>query len=855
MKIQMKTILMLFTYFIFFCSCSQKLLFDQKAGDLRLGIDKTGKITALENVSNSTNYVAPDEASYILEYQKYGADSINVMFQPESMKVVEQTKVNTKLELTYKEGVKLTLLITPKPGYFRMEVIGADPVADVSLIRWGPYKTTMKGPIGEWLGLNRSMDFTIGLLSLEPNTDGIAASYSSNGSSLHLLAYDNTRGRFVGSGNEKLRTAVPIPDLNVLGSSVALFGCPPGKGNELSVIEKLEIGEGLPHPMYNGQWNKYSREGQKLCIWTDPGDPYGVGEENFGECLKVSKEMGARILCRMHGFSKNWGHFDIDPKIYPGGIRVVLANSEMAKAEGVGLTLYSLTTFIKPHPDIEPYLAPIPDARLQTWKPQTKLSNNISPKDKEIALQNNKEVVAALNAASNKVIRIDDELIEFKSVSVNGNEIIAKECDRGAFYTNAVAHTSTSNVKLMYVAGFHNFYPGTLDLSNELAIRLGNILLEADLDNFVVDGFESCLETGYADYTGNIFLKNVFDICAKNDKEILLTGSGFSNYSWHYMSHISWGEYDLERGFRGTMLDYRLYRQIQLKRNLMPNKLGQYYPNNATAEDIEWVMALAAGWDSGIDFNLNVKQIQKNPDYKKIVEILHLWQEAITGNAFTEQQKMALRQTDVLYKLSRNSDGRWNLKFDRFWQNEKIKILPPSVMAAKAINNETESVKPCSIDWSWTHNPGLYDEVGLSDDLIQSTGTKEATWTVHYPPFTESTQSWYPTPDRHFQFVIRLPKDAPCAVRNFKVSVNNQIIEIPVELKPGQYISVPHALELVCVYNENHQVVGEVYLHGSLPKIKKGTTATVRLSCEPVDPKANPKLILNVRCQNGYFQI
>ena len=851
----MKTTMLLFTCIIFINAYSQKPLFDQRAGNLRLAVDGSGKITALMNITDGTNYVAPDGAMYLLECQKYGAEGGKPMLHPESMKIVKQSPANTKVELTCKEGVRLTVLITPKKDYFKMELTDAVPIADIGQIVWGPYQTTMRGPIGEWLGLIRSNNFTIGLLSLEPHTDGIAASYTQVGSSLQLYAFDNNRERFVGTENENLRRAVPVPDLTVKGSAVALFGCQTGKNSELGVIERIELGEGLPHQMYKGQWNKYSKEGKKLCLWTNYNDPEGVGEKNFAECLRVSKEMGARILCRMHGFSKNWGHFDIEPKIYPGGIQAILANSKMAQSEGIGLTLYSLTTFTKPHPDPEPYLAPVPDDRLQIWKPKSILRKDISVNDKQIILQYSDDFSAALKAASNKVIRIGNELIEFKSFSVKDNEVIAEQCERGAFFTGAVNHAAGSNVRLMYVSGFHNFYPGTLDMSNEQAERLGNIIVDADLDNFVVDGFESCLETGYGNYTGSIFLKTIFDKCSKNNKEILLTGSGFSNYSWHYMSHISWGEYDLQRGFRGTMLDYRLYRQIQLKRNLMPNKLGQYYPNDATAEDIEWLMALVAGWDSGVDFTLNFKQIQNNPDYKRIVATLHLWQEAIAGNVFSEKQKMALRQTDVLYKLSRKADGGWDLKFDRFWQNDKVRILPPSVMEAKEVNGGPKSVKPRSIDWSWTHNPGLYDEIGLSDDLVHRTGPSETSWTVKYPLSTESKRSSYPGNVRHFQFVIRLPKEAPCGVKNFKISINNQMVEIPAELQPGQYISIPHLIEMACIYDTNHQITKEVYLHGNLPKVENGTTAKVSLSCEPVDGKSKPEVILNVRCQNGYFFI
>lgn len=849
MKIKVKIILIMLACLNIFSTCSQKPLFEQKAGNLRLAIDKTGKITELEDISKSTNYVAPHEPSYLLGCRKYEADSNTVTLYPESMKIIEQTEAGTKIELAYKEGVKLTVLITPRDNYFRMELTNADPVSEVSMITWGPYKTIMKGLFGEWLGLNRSDDFTIGLLTLDPNTDGNAALHTPYGSLIQLFSYDHTRGRFIGNGNQKLRKSVPIPDLTVIGSSVALFGCPAGKANELGIIEKIEMGEGLPHPIFDGKWNKLSREGQKFCIWA------GYTEKDFGDHLSLSKEMTARILCRPGGFFKNWGHFEINPKIYSGGIEAIREDSKKAKKEGIGLTLYSLTTFLKPNPEPEPYVSPVPDERLQTWKAQTRLAKGINKNDKVIAFLNTVDLIETLNAASTRVIRIDNEIIEFKSYSIENNEIIASECQRGAFYTDPADHASQSNVRLMYVAGYHNFYPGTLDLSNEFSDRLNKILVETDLDNFVVDGFESCQETGYGDYTGNIFLKKFYEKCVENKKEVLVTGSGFSAYTWHIVSHISWGEGDQERGFRGTMLDYRLYRQLQLRRNLMPYKLGQYYPDNATAEDIEWLMALMTGWDSGVDFHLNLSNFKNNPEYRKKVEVFQLWEQARDENAFSEHQKMALRQTDAIYKLSHKPDGGWDLKFDRFWQNEKLNILPSSVMNAKPLNGGLESVRPCSIDWSWTHNPGLYDEVGLSDDLIHRTGENETSWEVTFPPYEESKKSWYPTSERNFQFIIRLPENAPCSVGNFRVKVDGQIVDIHYVLEPGQYISIPHTLELACIYNKDHHITGEIYLHGALPKVKKGKTSTVSLSCEPVKSKAKPEVILNARFQNGYFHM
>ncbi|MDR1141355.1 MAG: hypothetical protein LBL62_06665, partial [Planctomycetaceae bacterium] len=417
----------------------------------------------------------------------------------------------------------------------------------------------------------------------------------------------------------------------------------------------------------------------------------------------------------------------------------------------------------------------------------------------------------------------------------------------------ATEHKDQSRIRLMVFSGYHNFYPGTLDMSNEFSERLSDIILQADLDNFVVDGFESCYETGYGTYTGNIFLKNLFEKLAKNKKEILTTTSQFTNYSWHFMSHISLGEGDRDRGFRFSMLDYRLSRQLEMHRNLLPNKMGQYGgASDATAEDINWVMALATGWDSGVDFWVDTKSIKNNPEYEQVVKTFSSWEQAKVENAFSEHQKMLLRQSDVIYKLTHKDGDGWDLKFDRRWQNEKVKILPPSVMNATPVNGGAESVKPLSIDWSWTHNPALYNEIGLSDDLISQANGNETSWKVTFPQYTENPKAWFHTNNRHFQYVIRVPENAPSAVKNFRVSVNGKSIEIPATLQPGQYLSIPHLVEIACIYDKNHQVLSEVYLHGVIQHVQKGQTATVALSCDAVENGAKPEVIMNVRCQNGY---
>jgi hypothetical protein len=318
----MNKLFMLTACILILGACSQKPLFDRQAGNLRLAIDRQGRITALEDVSDGTNYIQPEEESYLIGCLRYGTDSTSPVQGPISAKILEQAGTVTTLQLSYGQGLRLTVLITPKEGYFRMELTGAEPVSEISQIVWGPYHTTMKGPVGEWLGLNRSNTFTVGLLCLEPNTDGItndhmpiSAMSTPGGSLMQLTSYDHTRGRFVRfkeNGFEHLRKSEPIPGLTVIGSSVALFGSHAGKDDELALIEKIELGEGLPHPMFDGKWIKHSREGQKFCMWG------GYTEEDFSEYLRLSKQLSARILCRPGGFFSNYGHFISIRKFIPG---------------------------------------------------------------------------------------------------------------------------------------------------------------------------------------------------------------------------------------------------------------------------------------------------------------------------------------------------------------------------------------------------------------------------------------------------------------------------------------------------------------------------------------------------------
>ena len=818
------------------------------AGSMIMGLGPLGDVTSIRSASKDTEYLDPAEKSYLLLVKKHGTKELSAPIAMRREKAGVPPEIE-RLILSYPGDISATVEIALREDYIRMKLVRIKPVEEVEQISWGPLRTTMQEPIAEYLGLVRSPEFTIGMLSLEPNTDGaedrahyhVAHYLEGGGSYLEALSSDHTRD---GMGHDQTRIT-GIPGVTVEGSAVALFGC--AREQELEVVEKVELGEKLAHPMLDGVWMKRSPKAISPSLWIH------FGERNIGDCIPLAQKMGAKTICSFIEMFGNWGHFQPDLRAYPGGEAGLAKAMAEAKAGDIDIVMYTLTTFLKPRTRPEPFVSPVPHRGLQIQGLPTKLVSSMDRESKRIVLEDRDGLVDALKMtrqfgswtgnAPAQVIRVNDEIVAYGSVALEDGRIVLDGCLRGQYSTKAAEHGPGAEVVRLYIAGYRNFYPGTIGLQDEMAANIARVAHDGGFGQVTLDGYESCLETGHGAYAKNRLLKLIYDRCS--DRPMRFSASNFGNYDWHMVSYMSWGEFDKEQGFRGTMLDYRLRRQIQLKRNHMPHKMGQHYPDNASLEDIEWLMARAAGWDAGVEFHVDLGRMNRNPQLAAIGAAIKLWTAAREENAFTEAQKMQLRQTDRLYTLSRRDDGTIDLKFLGRWQKPGVPVLPHKDIDLKPVNGGSESLVPCGIDFSWTHNPGIFKELGLGDDMIHRSGNLPTEWTASYEG----------TPNEHgevaLQFVLRLPEDAPCAVRNPCVTVDgDRQVLIPVTLQPGQYLSTVHNTPWVSIYDREHNVIGEAYVRQQaqeLPMLERDRTYSIALSAEPLKADAKPELRMNLR--------
>lgn len=813
-------------------------------GRLTLKLAANGRLLALCDTELGQDYLHPDQPSCLVAVCFLG-DPERVV--PRELRFTPQSPVSCDITCVFETGATLVVRATEAEGYLKLKAVSASHPDHIQRLFWGPIATNLEGPIGEYLGLLRSDTLALGLLALDPNTDGGGDSHfmtghwlprAIGGSYLELQA-ENQSQNFSRNVFGTLVAAQAVPGLNVLSSSVALFGCL--EAEALDLVERIELQEGLPHPTVDGVWTKRSRFVRGSSWWTD------YTEENIDRCLDLAVETGFKWLCRFRTFG-NWGHFEPDPALYPNGFDGFRACTDKAEARGVHALFYTLSTFLKEISVPEPYLSPVPDPRLQTAVPESVLSESITEVDTALHLPWTAELLDMLMGqqmeVADKVVWIDDELIRYQKVCFQENGILIENCTRGFYRTIPAKHVAGARVTRILFTYWNNFFPGTEDMNAEVGRRVGVLAREGHFRQVTLDGHEGCLFTGHGAYSKHVFLDAIYQ--ETKDLGFLYTSSNLGNWSWHELSYISWGEYDCHKGFRGGMLDYRIWRMIQLRNNLMPRRLGQHYPDRkTTVEDIEWLMALATGWGAGVELHVEIDNFNQNPHRTEIVRKIRLWEEARLDQIFTDEQKRDFRQTDRLHTLDRAADGTWQMKFLRRWQQPTLEILSASSVVMSGAGKSKGRVSPCSISYDWTHDPGIYKAAWLSDDMIHTGSGAASTWEFTPPEFDRTRRDGQEA--QKLQFVLRLPQTATLPLRNPRVMINSDPeieVQIPVVLQPGQYLSTPHDIPMAFVYDGQHNVIDEIPIR-DLPKLPAGQI-TLTLTAEGMQAK-NAAPLLNIR--------
>jgi hypothetical protein len=286
------------------------------AGSLRLEMNGRGRITALVDKNTGLDYRADAVESPLLSVQLGG-----VLHPPRSFAWEPESAIAT---LGYSEDVAAQVRVTQKSTHLTLELLSVEPVGPVELVVWGPYATTISDTIGETVGVVRDAIFAMGIQALNPKTLGglpwrdndfppqidlfesgdysdlseegkrhvlyrvEAAKPEDFGSTLQAYCRDRSHERLIANWNHDLYAAPRFEDGGVIGTKIALFGT--RTEQLLETIGTIEVEEGLPHPMIDGEWGKTARSASAAYLILD------FGEEDIDEALQWTKRAGLRYL-------------------------------------------------------------------------------------------------------------------------------------------------------------------------------------------------------------------------------------------------------------------------------------------------------------------------------------------------------------------------------------------------------------------------------------------------------------------------------------------------------------------------------------------------------------------------------
>ncbi len=852
------------------------------AHGLSLTLDRKGRISRL--VGAGEDRIHADAESCLIsvrEYEKNGMEwnVSNNILKPEKMSVVRESGKEKILKFSFPGNGEVDLKLTNKGDYLRFEIVKTVSANGIAVVQWGPYTTSLHDTVGKFLGVVRNKAFALGVMGLDLRTDGASnggmgdAAYFHNGATpggvLRLLTIDHTRPiRY----NNRQFISVPAADAKLEGAAVALWGVgAPTKDRELDLVEKIVQAEGLPYPTIDGVWAKKSPRANESAFWIDYSDT------NIDDWIKVGDIAGIRLFSRYNCFA-NWGHFDPDLRAFTNGWASLRTCSEKAKAHGIRTTTYTLSTFTRAFSQPEKFIAPVLDPRFNTyvdsrtvlawplpgieggararptfafpfWSqldnfPREIVSNRIHlvKHPKHYRLYGHVEEVECEKVKmmtggrfKRKFINVGGELISYRTAATNATELVLMGCERGFYGSPIQAHPAGAPVVRMdSYDGYDSLLPGSDAMNDEIARNIAAATRKGGMGNVILDGVERADRSGNDLYSVNRFVKTIYDNVPRESTTFV--GSRMTHYTWHLFTNQSWGEHDMKRGIRGSQFEWRLTCQLNLRNNHYPNKLGQYYPSRCSMKDIDWIMAFATAYDAGVDFSMGLPKT-----YEKF-ERIRLWEDARRAGAFTEKDKMRMRQTDTEWSLSKEN-GKFKLAYVGRWIGDKFEELAPT-NAPLTARGPAVKIAPRSIDRTWAHAPGQCERWCITDDIVADVSVAEQAVDVVSPIANEGYGKTVPL------FVLRAQGAAVVnPVVHYRTGKGAAFsLRIKTTLRPGEYVTIPHRASIAFVYTAQHEMVRDLNLENLPPHFPYGKGKTIRVSItsdntEPVPAKLNLRFV------------
>jgi hypothetical protein len=461
----------------------------------------------------------------------------------------------------------------------------------------------------------------------------------------------------------------PLPGVNYIGSSVALWGSPDSTAL-LDVVQNIVLSEKLPHPTINGKWVK-----DPTAFVPDVLTSGGL----YDSIIPYTARLGFKAISLYdQGFLRpdrgNNGYidgknFEKKPLKLTSGNVSQKEFAEMAAKYGITIGRTPITNALAPGTKDA---SPIPSDSL-CYQQKRLLAKGISPADTIIIVDDptHLEEIGSWegHVASLNMIKIGKELIHYLGVS-DKKPYRLLNVKRGYWNTTPASHKDRDTVYKLQVTvsyGYDGIIPN-MGLQDKIAEYYADVCHINGLGYYDFDGQEFLFNNGHGYYSTKRFFRKMFERAAKHGlPDIRFTGATLSEGSWHYQSiwNVGGGKnlYDVDtREWGSTTSQGKDLRDVTYA-NFFPVGMGGNFPikANSTVEQYEHIQAISVGVGTTYSLTLNQKDVESCPQKDAIFKVIRTWEDARAANAFPRLIKKQLADPKKDWTLEAIDNNTWKL--------------------------------------------------------------------------------------------------------------------------------------------------------------------------------------------------
>jgi hypothetical protein len=432
-------------------------------------------------------------------------------------------------------------------------------------------------------------------------------------------------------------TASVYPALAMQGERVAIIAEPTPRF--LETVRKVEQDFHLPSPTLDGAWAKISQPVRSSYLFTD------LTEANVEETIRYAKLGGFRyILVYAPTWSGSLGSYPINTKNFPHGEAGLKAVIDKCHAAGLRVGMHMLTSFVgKNDPLVRP--KPTPFLRKDV---ETALTEDVNGAVTELSAAAPLAGFPAQGFSYGPAndIQVDDEIIHYGHV--DGTAFT--QCIRGFAGTKAAPHKV--GAKIYHLVEYAGSYLADLKtpLKDAISDRIAGLINRCGFDMIYFDGGEINNETQPGWYWLG---QQQMQIWQKSARELLVEGSGVSNWMWHIYSRGTSDDYSAV-----AIKEYLDYHKIAdswraYRNNFLPAELGWTgfladAPDHpaTTPDDVEYYATRMLALDSPVSLETSLDALKANGRTDEMLQLFGQYEQLRLSGAVPQAVRSKLAQSE-----------------------------------------------------------------------------------------------------------------------------------------------------------------------------------------------------------------